>query len=95
MIYSVCLFDYLEKDTARGILKSLWDAVSHGGTLLITNSHPENPTRLWMEWAGDWFLNYKTSSDLFDIASGLESVANAEVSVDDFGVYQYLMIKKS
>jgi hypothetical protein len=66
-----------------------------GGELVITNAEIGNPTRLWMEYGGDWFLQYKTQEQMAEIAEGLADVKNFEVMIDEFGVYQYLHIKKN
>lgn len=61
-IYSVGLLDYFEEKSARRIVAGLWRSIAPGGLLLVTNAHPGNPTKLWMEYAGDWWLKYKDES---------------------------------
>lgn len=94
LIYAFGLFDYLNTGTARKIVDYLWRCVSPSGALLITNAHPANPTRLWMEWGGGWFLDYKDESTMYELAAELKGVAKATLTTDSFGVYQYLEIRK-
>lgn len=94
-VYAFGLFDYLNMGTARKLTNYLWKCVSPSGTLLITNAHPANPTRLWMEWAGDWFMDYKNTDTMFGLAEDLQDIAAVKLTNDSFGVYQYLEIRKS
>ncbi len=59
-IYSAGLFDYLTLKASKKLIKKLWAHLKPGGRLLITNAHPGNPTRMWMEYVGNWYLVYKT-----------------------------------
>jgi len=94
IIYAFGLFDYFKKDTCVKIVKALWKSVAPNGMLLTTNAHPSNPTRLWMEYAGDWFLDYKDEQTMYDLTEGLSDIYDVRLSIDRFGVYQYLEIIK-
>ena len=94
LVYAFGLFDYFDLSSARRLAKGLWTLVAPGGTLIVTNAHPANPTRLWMEWGGDWFLKYKDESQMSALSDGLEGVASSQLSVDSQGVYQFLEIQK-
>ena len=95
LIYSLGLLDYFSLQAAKRIIAALWPSVAPGGRLLVTNAHPMNPTRLWMEWGGGWFLDYKTEDEMRSLATGLEGMAAASYEIDPFGVYQYVSIKKA
>lgn len=94
-IYSLGLLDYFPIRIAKRIVESLWTSVSAGGTLLLTNAHPSNPTRLWMEWVSEWKLDYKTEDQFKSLVAGLGGVAHVDYDIDDFGVYQYLTVHKA
>ena len=94
IIYAFGFFDYFPTDTAVRIVKALWKSVAPHGMLLVTNAHPNNPTKLWMEYAGDWFMDYKDEQTMYDLAEGLSDVNDIRLSIDKFGVYQYLEIIK-
>jgi hypothetical protein len=94
-IYSLGLLDYFPTNIAQRIVGALWVSVARGGTLLITNAHPNNPTRLWMEWVSDWFLIYKRKEEMLSLAAELPDVASVEYELDAMNVYQYLTIRKN
>jgi len=94
-IYSLGLLDYFNvKSTAR-IVAELWSCVAPGGKLMFSNAHPDNPTKLWMEYVGDWFLNYKTKEEMLGTTTDLANVAEREYMLDPFGVYQYVTLTKT
>lgn len=95
LIYAIGLFDYFDLNSAKKIIKKLWKYVNKGGTLLISNAHPDNPTRFWMEYGGDWFLNYKTSDEMRQLITGIEEVKSVNLCTDSYGVYQYLTVEKN
>jgi len=93
-VYAFGLFDYFDHSSASRLTKGLWQMVAPGGVLLVTNAHPGNPTRLWMEYGGDWFLKYKTSEEMMSLSDGLEAVVERSLRADSQGVYQFLEIRK-
>ncbi len=64
------LFDYLPDAAATAMLRLLWERLAEGGVLLVWNFAPHNPTRAYMEWIGNWYLTYRTGSDLKRLAVG-------------------------
>ena len=94
LIYSFGLLDYFPMQMAKRILECLWISVKPGGRMLVTNAHPDTSTRLWMEWGGEWYLQYKTEEEMRSLATGLEGVAEVTYDMDSQGVYQYLTIER-
>lgn len=94
LIYSLGMLDYLPIKIARKFVAGLWSSVSPGGILLLVNAHPRNPSKFWMEWVTDWYLDYKNESELKGLSDNLPSVKSVEYELDAMGVYQYLTIKK-
>jgi len=95
LIYSLGLFDYFDINSSMKIICKLWKFVKKGGTLLISNAHPDNPTKLWMEWGGDWFLTYKSKDEMHQLYRDLKDIQSVNLTTDSQGVYQYLEIIKS
>ena len=95
LVYSIGLFDGLDVSEATYAVRGLWPIVARGGDLVITNAHPGNPSRYWLEYACDWFLAYKGQAAMMAMADALGDVAQATVTLDRQGVYQYLEITKS
>ena len=89
-IYSFGFYDYISKRAAKRLTEALWKCVKSGGSLLFVNAHPSNSTRLWMEFGGDWYLNYKTKEEMYSIVENLNNLKEVKYHFDDFGVYQYI-----
>jgi len=94
LVYSFGLLDYFPVPAARRLVEALWPSVRPGGRLLLTNAHPANPTRPWMEWAGDWWLDHKTEAEMRGLASGLPGAQAVEWELDPHGVYQHLEVRR-
>jgi extracellular factor (EF) 3-hydroxypalmitic acid methyl ester biosynthesis protein len=95
LIYSSGMFDYFDVASSKRLVKKLWDNVNPGGTLIVTNAHPDNPTKFWMEYVSDWFLEYKTKEEMLSLVEEIGNVEKVEVEIDPFGVYQYLKIRRT
>jgi extracellular factor (EF) 3-hydroxypalmitic acid methyl ester biosynthesis protein len=95
LVYSSGLFDYLHLALAKRFISTLWRKVKPGGTLLIINADPHNPTRLWMEYVAEWYMEYKTSEQMLGLAENLEDVKSVTVKQDPFSVYHYLEIVRN
>jgi extracellular factor (EF) 3-hydroxypalmitic acid methyl ester biosynthesis protein len=81
-IYSMGLFDYLAMPVARAVLARLHDLLEPGGVLLVGNFHAANPSRVYMEYWGDWKLLYRTEASMLAMAQDLPG-ASASVGFDD------------
>jgi len=67
-VFCTGLFDYLDDKDAVRLLRTLADWVK-SGHLLVFNFSPENPTRAFMEWVGNWYLIYRREPDLRELAT--------------------------
>jgi SAM-dependent methyltransferase len=75
LVVSLGLFDYLPDRIAVRLLRALVRTMRAGGEMLVGNFASDNPSRLFMEWFGDWALIHRSEQDfvaLFEQA-GLES----------------------
>jgi extracellular factor (EF) 3-hydroxypalmitic acid methyl ester biosynthesis protein len=90
LAYSSGMFDYFQLPWARRLVARIWPRIASRGALVVTNAHPDNPTRTIMEWVCDWHLQYKTETDLLSLAEGLPDLASVRVTHDGPRVYQYL-----
>jgi extracellular factor (EF) 3-hydroxypalmitic acid methyl ester biosynthesis protein len=68
VIFCCGLFDYLALRTAVMLCRNLFQNLQDGGTLYIGNMVPTNPNRWFMELHLDWFLLYRSRSELMDLA---------------------------
>jgi hypothetical protein len=69
LIFCTGLFDYLDDPTAAEMLSVLWQQLGAGGQLRVFNFSPVNPTRAYMEWLGNWYLTYRTDSQMQSLAA--------------------------
>ena len=63
LLVSLGLFDYLPDRIAVRLLRVLARSIRPGGEMLIGNFAADNPSRLFMEWFGDWPLIHRTEQE--------------------------------
>ncbi|HEU4385763.1 MAG TPA: class I SAM-dependent methyltransferase [Anaeromyxobacteraceae bacterium] len=66
-VISLGLFDYLPRNIALGLLRTLRASVRDGGELLVGNYADANPSQTFMEWVGDWPLIYRSRHDFAEL----------------------------
>ncbi len=89
------LFDYVPDETATAMLRLFWRRLAEGGVLLVGNFAPHNPTRAYMEWIGNWYLTYRTGSDMERLAAGAGiSQGRFSVGAEALGVNLILIVRK-
>lgn len=69
LVYASGLFDYLDERAGALLVKRLFAAVDIGGSVLVPNLTPRNEERGYMEAVMDWWMVYRTESDLRALAS--------------------------
>lgn len=95
LIYASGMFDYFNIEQSKKIAKKLWDCLEPGGVLIITNAHPSNPTRFWMEYSMGWYLIYKTRKNMEEVSEYIQqNLLQSSIDVDENKIYQYLKITK-
>lgn len=70
------ILDYLSYDRAISLLENAWRISKDGGTLVTSNMNNHRWMRFWMEFFGEWRLNYRNANELSAIIkeSGYEDV---------------------
>ncbi len=91
MIYCAGLFDYLSDRVCKRLLQVFYDWTFPGGLLAVTNVHPSNPIRYFMEHLLEWHLIYRNQSDMASLAHGL---AIPRIYLDMTGVNVFMEIRK-
>jgi len=71
LIYSAGLYDYLEDSLARKLCTTLFDALSPGGRLVLTNFLHGTRDIAYMEAMMDWFLIFRTQSEIVAFADDI------------------------
>jgi extracellular factor (EF) 3-hydroxypalmitic acid methyl ester biosynthesis protein len=96
LIWSAGLFDYFKDKHFSFLIRKYYNCLAEEGEMVISNFSTRNPTKKLMENLSDWFLNLRTESDLYRIAS--DAVVDKElVSVDKepLGINLFLKVRKS
>jgi extracellular factor (EF) 3-hydroxypalmitic acid methyl ester biosynthesis protein len=81
------LFDYLDDATAAALLSRFWQSLRPAGQAWVFNFAPQNPSRAYMEWIGNWYLMYRTAEQMRDIAAraGIPN-RHVEIAAEPSGV---------
>jgi hypothetical protein len=67
LIYSVGLTDYLQDAYVVDLINWAYDNLLPGGTLIIGNVMPTNPTRVYMDQVLEWVLVHRTAEQLQEL----------------------------
>ena len=78
---------------ARAVLIKLYELLAPGGTLLLSNFHPRNPSRVYMEYWMDWAIYYRDEAEFLELASDLPD-ADVSLTTEDTGSQMFLQVRK-
>jgi len=95
LIWSAGLFDYFNDKIFIRLVRRIYALVKNGGELVIGNFSTYNPSRVFMEVYGQWFLHHRNEKTLTELAvkAGVPREL-IEVSKEDVGVNLFLHLKK-
>jgi len=79
LIYAAGLFDYLSQPVGRRLCDVLFAALNPGGQLLVPNFSPGIKDAGYMEAFMDWFLTYRTETQVRDLTFGIPSSELADL----------------
>jgi hypothetical protein len=94
--YSLGLFDYLDTRHAKHILETMWQATSHGGTLIIGNLAEDAANIGYCEAIMDWWMVLRSKEQMQELADyviGLGGVSSC--NLHKVGCFYYLKITKA
>jgi hypothetical protein len=96
LIWSAGLFDYFKDKHFTFLIRKYINCLTDEGEMVISNFSTKNPTRRLMEVLSDWYLNLRTESDLYRIASAA-NIDREMVSVEKepLGINLFLKIRKT
>ena len=72
LIYSTGLFDYLNVNTGRRLVTTMFDMLNPGGQLVVANFLPGIRDIGFMEAFMDWKLIYRTRQDMVDLTAEID-----------------------
>lgn len=81
LIYGAGLFDYLDDDTARTLLRALSTVLRPGGRLLVTNYRPGGPDEAYLDAFMDWRMFRRDEAEVQALLEGLPKAALARTRV--------------
>lgn len=69
LVYASGLFDYLDERTGARLLGRMIAALKDGGSIVVPNLTPENEEVGYIEAVLDWWMYYRTVTDMAKLAS--------------------------
>jgi hypothetical protein len=96
LIWSAGITDYFKDKHFTFLIRKYINCLTKDGEMVISNFSTKNPTRRLMEVISDWYLNLRTESDLFRIASdaGIDKEV-VSVEKEPLGINLFLKIRKN
>lgn len=96
LIYAAGLFDYLNDEIAELLIGIFYFMLKPGGTMIVGNFSPNNPTRLAQEFGLDWFLIYRNEEELKKLVPKfLKKCGEVVVEGEPTHINLFLNVKKS
>ncbi|KPH14643.1 class I SAM-dependent methyltransferase [Chryseobacterium sp. ERMR1:04] len=96
IIWSAGLFDYFDDKAFIMLLKRMKEWLKVEGEIIIGNFNEDhNPTRAYMEFFGDWYLNHRTEEQLYHLAKQAgyeESKMNVGREPENVNLFLHLKI---
>lgn len=93
IIYSTGLFDYLSHKVSAHLIRNLRKLLKNNGILAVSNMYDKysNPSVHFMEWVGDWNLNYRTDREFKRIFldAGFKE-KELRIQYEQQGIMQYI-----
>jgi extracellular factor (EF) 3-hydroxypalmitic acid methyl ester biosynthesis protein len=90
------LFDYLNDDDATAMLATFWRSLAPQGSLLIFNFAPDNPSRAYMEWIGNWYLIYRDRQQMQQLAEQAGLLPNQfTIDAEPLGVNLFVRAERT
>ena len=69
VVYASGLFDYLDQRSGAALLKRMFASVRTGGSVVIPNLTPDNEEVGYMEAVMDWWMCYRSETDMRELAA--------------------------
>jgi hypothetical protein len=91
-VYACGLFDYLQPHTWVSLCRNLYDTLAPGGTLYVGNMVPSSPSRWFMEFHLDWYLEYRERAQMLELARKAVPGAHAEILEEPTGVNPFVSL---
>ena len=93
-VYTLGLLDYMRGQSAERIVRRLWSLVKPNGRMLAANFSVHTAITSYMEAFMDWWLVYRTPSEVREWAAGLDDLARWETLEDPWRQVVYLACER-
>ena len=95
-VYAAGLYDYLSQPFATRLTKVMFDMLRSGGRLLVANFVPDHREIGYMETFMQWYLIYRTESELEAVADEIpsEEIAYRRTFFEENGNIVFLELVK-
>jgi extracellular factor (EF) 3-hydroxypalmitic acid methyl ester biosynthesis protein len=95
LIYSMGLFDYLQRPVALKLMRNVFPMLSPGGRLYVGNLERVSDCSWAMEYSVHWSLIYRTEEDMHDLATRLRlPIESVDISRDASGHCLFMDLRK-
>lgn len=81
LIYSTGLFDYLNENTGRRLVTTMFDMLKPGGEMVVANFLPGIRDIGYMEAFMDWKLVYRTRQDMVNLTAEIDESEISNLSL--------------
>lgn len=95
IVYCAGLFDYLADPICKQLMEVFYELAAPGGLVISTNVHVNNPSRGWMEYMVDWFLEYRDAAQMKAIIPDLAPLDQTRIFIEPSGVNVFTEIIKA
>jgi len=95
LVYCTGLFDYLSDQVCQRLTSVLYELVSPGGLLVLTNVDGANPSRQTMEHILDWHLIYRTARQVEALRPSQIPADLWRVNADPTSLNIFIEVRKS
>jgi extracellular factor (EF) 3-hydroxypalmitic acid methyl ester biosynthesis protein len=95
LVYCAGLFDYLADPICKQLMEVFYELAAPGGLVISTNVHVNNPSRGWMEYMVDWFLEYRDAAQMKALIPELAEMDQTRIFIEPSGVNVFTEIIKT
>lgn len=95
-VYSIGVIDYFEDNTVVSLINFIHGITRPGGTVVLGNFHPDNPTRSLMDHVLEWKYVHRTPEDMQRLfRQSLFQRPPLRIRMDDQKIYVFAEIVKA
>ncbi len=91
LVYAFGLFDYFDRQVARFVIRHVLSMIAPGGMLIVSNVSLDGlEHRTYAEYGLEWYLVYRSRSDMEDLAAGMQGCSHSNIDEIERGIMKFL-----